>query len=67
MQFKMFENNGNHSIYSFNYPSTKKRKKIEGVRFLAKIIAIYFNKKIVFDSMNNDGGGEFAYFWLADN
>lgn len=28
---------------------------------------IYTSKKIEFDSKNNDGGGELAYFWLADS
>lgn len=37
------------------------------MQFLAKSIAIYTNKKTEFDSKNNDKGGKFAYFRLADS
>ncbi len=37
------------------------------VRFLTKVIAIYTCKKREFDSKNNNGDNESAYFRLVDN
>lgn len=65
-QFKVFKSNGNHSTYDSYHLPTIKRKKVGGVRFLAKAIAIYFSKKTEFDKINKDRGNELVYFWLAN-
>ena len=66
-QFKVFKSNRNNNTYGSNHFCTKKREKLGDVWCLAKAIAIYSSKKTEFNSINNDGSRELAYFWLPDN